>query len=210
MISAFVIDDHSLVREGIKKIINDETDMEVVGESSDGLGVLELVRECNPDIIILDITLPHKSGLELLKDIKKEFKHLPVLILSMHPEDRYAIRALRNGASGYLTKESIPIEIVTAIHKIINGGKYISSSLGEKLAVSLETWSDKPLHDNLSDREFQIMLMIAAGKKVSEISEELLLGAATVNTYRARVFDKMGFSSNIELTHYVLENKLID
>lgn len=210
MISAFIIDDHSLVREGIKKIINEETDMEVVGESSDGLGVLELVDKCNPDIVILDITLPHKSGLDLLKDIKKQFKQLPVLILSMHPEDRYAIRALRNGASGYLTKESVPEEIVDAIHKIVNGRRYISTSLGEKLAISLETWSDKPLHHNLSDREFQIMLMIASDKKVVEISEELFLGAATVNTYRARVFEKMGFNSNIELTHYVLENKLID
>lgn len=210
MIKSFIIDDHSLVREGIKKIINEETDMEVVGESADGLGVLELVDKCNPDIVILDITLPNKSGLDLLKDIKKQFKQLPVLILSMHPEDRYAIRALRNGASGYLTKDSVPEEIVDAIHKIVNGRRYISTSLGEKLAISLETWSDKPLHHNLSDREFQIMLMIASDKKVVEISEELLLGTATVNTYRARVFEKMGFNSNIELTHYVLENKLID
>jgi two-component system invasion response regulator UvrY len=165
MINVYVIDDHSLIREGIKKIVNDETDMEIIGESTDGLDVLNFLEEKEPDIIILDISMPKKSGLELLKEIKRLYQSIPVLILSMHPEDQYAIRSLRSGASGYLTKESIPEELVEAIHKIISGGKYINSLLGEKLASSLEIWSDKPLHDSLSDREFQVMLMIGSGKK---------------------------------------------
>jgi DNA-binding NarL/FixJ family response regulator len=210
MINIFIADDHALVREGVKKIINEETDMKVTGETNNSLEIVDKIKAGEYDALVLDISMPGKSGLDILKEIKIVKPKLPVLILSMHPEDRFAIRALKAGAAGYLTKESVPEELVNAIHKIIGGRKYISPFLAEKLASAIDSDSDRDPHENLSDREYQVMLMIASGKKVTEIGDELSLSIGTVNTYRTRIFEKMSFKSNIELTHYVIENKLLD
>ncbi|MBI5652267.1 MAG: response regulator transcription factor [Chloroflexi bacterium] len=210
MFKILIADDHALVREGLKKILKSETDMLVAGEAQNAAEVLEHVKTAPPDIVLLDISMPGMSGLDVLKELKQLYPRLPVLILSMHPEDRFAIRALKAGAAGYITKESAVGALVDAIRKIAAGGKYVSPALAERLAVEVEQDTAKPLHENLSDREYQVMRLIASGKKVSEIAPELHLSISTVNTYRARVLEKMKLQSNVELTRYAMENKLID
>jgi DNA-binding NarL/FixJ family response regulator len=175
MIKILIADDHPIVRQGLKQILSEEPDIEVVGEAQNSQEVLELVRKQHWDIVILDITMPGRGGLDVLKELKHERPKLPVLMLSVHPEDQYAVRALKAHASGYMTKDSAPEELVKAIRKILRGGKYISSTLAEKLAFDLETETEKPLHETLSDREHQVLLMIASGKTVSKIAEELSL-----------------------------------
>ena len=184
--------------------------MAVLGEAQNSQEVLELIRRQDWDIIVLDITMPGRGGLDVLKEIKHERPRLPVLILSIHPEDQYAVRALKAGASGYLTKESAPEELVRAIRKILRGGKYVSSALAEKMAFNLDMEAGKPLHETLSDREYQVMLMIASGKTTSEIAEEMALSIKTVSTYRARILEKMKMKSNADFTYYVIKNNLID
>ena len=210
MIKILIADDHPIVRQGLKQILSEEPDIEVVGEAQNSQEVLELVRKQHWDIVILDITMPGRGGLDVLKELKHERPKLPVLMLSVHPEDQYAVRALKAHASGYLTKDSAPEELVKAIRKILRGGKYISSTLAEKLAFDLETETDKPLHETLSDRESQVMLMIASGKTISQIAEELSLSVKTIGTYRTRILEKMKLKTNAELTHYVFKNKLIE
>jgi two-component system invasion response regulator UvrY len=210
MIKILIADDHPVVRQGLKQILSEEPDMTVLGEAQNSQEVLELVREQDWDIVILDITMPDRGGLDVLKELKHERPKLPVLILSVHPEDQYGVRALKARASGYMTKDSAPEDLVNAIRKILRGGKYISLALGEKLAVYLETETEKPLHETLSDREFQVMLMIASGKKVSEIAKALSLGVKTIDTYRARILEKMKMKNNAELTHYAFKDKLIE
>ncbi len=209
MTRILVADDHAIVRQGLKQIVADTTDLVVTGEASRGREVLERVSEDDYDVVLLDITMPDKSGLEVLEELKRLRPKLPVLILSMHPEEQYAIRALRAGASGYVTKEGVPDELITAIRKVSVGGKYISPSLAEKLAVYLEAGAKKPLHQALSDREYQVMCMIASGKTVKEISEELFLSVKTVSTYRSRVLQKMKMKNNAQLTHYCAQNRLV-
>jgi DNA-binding NarL/FixJ family response regulator len=210
MVNVIVIDDHPIVRQGLKQILLEEPDMAVFGEARNSQEALELIRKRDWDIVVLDITMPGRGGLDVLKEIKHERPRLPVLILSIHPEDQYAVRALKAGASGYLNKESAPEELVQAIRKILRGGKYVSSAFAEKLVSNLGTEAETPLHETLSDREYQVMLMIASGKTTSEIAEEMALSMKTVSTYRARILEKMGMKSNGDLTYYVIKNNLIE
>lgn len=212
MINILVADDHPLVREGLKNVVDKSTiDIKVVGEASNANELLEKLRETELDIVILDIAMPGKSGLDVLKEIKEFYPKLPVLMLSMHPEERFAVRSLKAGASGYLTKSSISEQLVKAIRKIVTQKKkYISPSVAEHLANRVDLNSDKPLHESLSDREYQIFCMIASGKNVKTIADELSLSSQTVHTYRARIKEKMRLDSNVAITRYAMENNLID
>jgi len=209
MIKILVADDHSIVRNGLKQIVGDTSDMVVAGEASNGREALNKALKDDYDVVLLDITMPDRSGLDILKEIKSQKPELPVMILSMHPEEQYAVRALKAGAAGYLTKESAPEELIKAMRKVSSGGKYVTSSLAEKLASVLETGAEKPLHQALSDREYQVLCMIASGKGVKQIASELLLSAKTISTYRSRVLRKMNMNNNIELTRYAIENRLV-
>ncbi len=204
-----VVDDHLVVRKGLKKILDETDDIEVVDEASNGQEFLSKVSKENYDMVLLDIFLPDRSGLDILKYLKVRKPGLPVLILSMYPEEQYAVRTLRAGASGYLTKTSLSEELISAIRKVREGGKYVSPALAEKLACDLETDYDKPLHENLSDREYQVMCMIGSGKRVKDIAEELFLSVKTISTYRSRILEKMKMKNNAELTYYTVENKLV-
>lgn len=210
MINILIADDHTIVRKGLKQILAETQDMIVAGEASNGYEVMEKVRNNHYDVLLLDISMPGKSGLDILKELKMENPKLPVLVLSMYPEEQYAVRVLRAGASGYLTKESAPEELVVAMRKVARGKKYVSPSLAEKLAVDLEVDASKPPHETLSDREYQVLCMIASGKTVGEIAEKLLLSAKTISTYRARILEKMNMKNSAELTHYAIQNKLVD
>ena len=209
MINVLFVEDHAIVREGLKQILTDTTDIVVADETGDGEEALSKVRERDFDIVVLDISMPGRSGLEILKELKTIRPALPVLILSMYPEELYAVRAFKGGAAGYLSKESAPTELITAIRKVSSGGKYVSPALAENLVINLGDDNGKPLHDKLSEREYQILCMIASGKTGKEIAFELKLSAKTVSTYRARVLEKMGMHSNAELTHYALQNGLV-
>jgi two-component system invasion response regulator UvrY len=210
MIKILVADDHAIVREGLKQIVAEESDMIVAGEASNATELFAFINNKSLDIIVLDINMPGKSGLEALKEIKIQNPKIPVLILSMFGEDQYGIRAIKAGASGYLKKVSAPNELVTAIRKIVNGGKYINPSLAEKLADIVDKPGSEFPHDNLSDREYQIMCSIASGKSAEEIADELALSIHTVYTYRNRILEKMSLKSNVELTQYAIQNKLIE
>lgn len=209
MIKILVADDHTVVREGIKQILTGQDDMLVEGEAGNGQEVINNITKKDFDLILLDISMPGRSGLEILEEIKTIQPKLPVLILSMHPEEQYAVRTLRAGAAGYLTKASAPQELISAIRKVSRGGKYVTSSLAEKLAFELDTGVEKPDHEKLSNREYQVMLMLASGKSVSEIAEELCLSAKTISTYRTRILEKMNMKKNAELTLYAVKNNLI-
>jgi len=210
MMKIFVADDHAIVRQGLKQIVADTPDVVVAGEASSGQEVLDKVLTNDYDVVLLDITMPDRSGLDILKELKSQKPEINILVLTIHPEEQYAVRVLKAGASGYLTKESAPEELITAIRKVAAGGKYVSSSLSEKLAFDLGTDAEKPLHQTLSDREYQVMCMIASGKTVKEVAEELLLSIKTVSTYRSRVLEKMNLKNNVELTHYAIKNRLVD
>ncbi len=210
MIKILIADDHAIVREGLKQIVADTSDMIVTAEASDGHEVLALISQDNYDVVVLDMAMPGLTGLDILKQIRRETPKLPVLILSVHPEEQYAVRSLKAGASGYLTKERAPDELITAIRKVSMGGKYITSSLAEKLAFELEVDAEKPPHKTLSDREFQVMCMIAKGRTIKNIAEELYLSPKTVSTYRSRILEKMKMKSNEELTHYARNNHLVN
>jgi two-component system invasion response regulator UvrY len=208
MIKVIIVDDHPVVRRGLKQIIEDEPDMEVAGEAINAGECFSLVRKTDCTFVVLDITLPDRNGFDVLKQLKCEHPNLPVLILSVQPEDQYGLRFIKAGASGYLMKEGAPEELVKAIRKVNAGGKYISESLAEKMASHLDAL-DKPPHENLSDREFQILCMIAQGKSLKSIAGELCVGEKTVSTYRSRIMAKMKMCTNSDLTRYALENHLI-
>lgn len=210
MIKILIADDHAIVREGLKKILSEIADMEVIDEASTGKEIIEKVRKKKFDLIVLDISLPDRSGLDILKQLKRIKPHLPILILSVHSEEHYATRALRAGASGYLTKDRAPRELIKAIRKIFEGGRYITSSLAEKLAYDLAQDTKKPLHESLSDREYQVLCMIASGKTVKEIAKELYLSEKTISTYRTRILEKMKMKNNAELTYYAIKHGLVD
>ena len=210
MIKILIADDHAIFREGLKHILTECPDVTVAAEASNGPEVLEKIWTDKYDMVLLDISMPGMSGLEVLKQLKIEKPKLPVLVLSMHPEEQYAVRILRAGASGYLTKESAPDELITAIRKISQGRKYITSSLAERLAVEMETDSEKPLHEILSDREYQVLRMIAAGRTIKQIGEDLSLSIKTVSTYRTRIMEKMKMKTNAELMHYAINQQLLD
>jgi DNA-binding NarL/FixJ family response regulator len=184
--------------------------MEVTAEAGTGLEALDLVAKHDFDILVLDISMPGRSGLDVLKDIKRLKPSLPILILSIHPEEQYAVRVFKSGASGYMTKDSAPEELLKALEKIVQGGKYVTPSLAEKMAVSLDKDIQKPAHELLSDREYQVLYRIAKGETVKEIAEELFLSAKTVSTYRARILEKMNLKNNAELIHYAFSHHLID
>ncbi|MDQ5987530.1 MAG: Response regulator GacA [Syntrophus sp. SKADARSKE-3] len=208
-INILIADDHPIVRAGFKQVIADTEDMVVADEAENGQEVLTFIQKKDYDIILLDISMPGRNGLEILKDLKVEKPKTPVLILSIYPEEQYAIRALRAGAAGYMTKASAPHELIAAIRKICQGGKYISASLAEKLTDYLDTDSAKPPHELLSDREHQVMLMIASGKTVSQIGDELCLSVKTISTYRSHILEKMKLKNNAEITLYAVKNRLI-
>ncbi len=208
-IRILIADDHPIVRAGFKLVISDTQDMTVADEAGNGQEVLNLIRKKDYDIVLLDISMPGRNGLEVLKDLKAEKPKMPVMILSIYPEEQYAVRALRAGASGYMTKASAPNELIAAIRKISQGGKYISASLAEKLTEYLDEDANKPLHEKLSDREYQVMLLIASGKTVSDIADELCLSVKTISTYRSHIIDKMRMKNNAEITLYAVQNKLI-
>jgi DNA-binding NarL/FixJ family response regulator len=210
MIEILIADDHPIVREGLKQILAETSDMVVADEASNGQEVISKVRKREFDVIILDISMPGRSGLDILKQVKSLKPELPVLILSIHPEDQYATRVLRAGASGYLTKESTSDELIEAIRKVSLGGKYITASLAEKWAFDLEIDAEKPIHKTLSDREYEVMCMIASGKTPKKIAEELCLSVKTISTYRSRILEKMKMKGNAELTYYAIKHALID
>ena len=209
MISILIADDHAIVRRGLKQIVSEQPDMTVAGEAENAQQVLDLVHARKWDVVVLDINMPGRGGLEVLKELKREHPKLPVLVLSVHPEDQYGVRVLKAGAAGYLTKDSAPDELIQAIRKVYRGGKYVSASMAETLVFELGTETDRPRHMGLSDREYQVMTMIASGKTVGEISEELSLSVKTISTYRARVLEKMKMRTNAELTHYAIQNQLL-
>ena len=210
MLKVFVVDDHPVVREGVKGILSDIPDVVVAGEAADAKQALRQTYEGDYDLVLLDISMPGVGGLEVLKQLKSEKPHLPVLMLSMYPEEQYAIRSLKAGASGYLTKESAPQELIAAIRKVCSGGKYVSASLAEKLASYLDTDLEKPVHESLSDREYQVVRMIASGKTVTEIAAELSLSVKTISTNRTRALKKMRMTTNAEITHYAIRHGLVE
>jgi two-component system, NarL family, invasion response regulator UvrY len=209
MIRILIADDHDIVRKGLIQILSDEfTDLHI-GEAGNGSELLQLARKEKWDIIISDLTMPGKNGLDVLKQLRIEYPGTPVLIISMHPEGQYAVRALRAGASGYLNKTNASEELIVAVQKILSGKKYITDKVADALAETLVTDSDKQLHELLSDREFDVLKLIASGKTISEIAEILSLSVTTVSTYRARILEKTGMKTNAELTRYAIENKLV-
>jgi two-component system, NarL family, invasion response regulator UvrY len=210
MINVVVIDDHAVVREGLKRIISENPGMAVSGEAGDGFEAMKVVKSHPCDVVLLDITMPNRNGLDVLKQIHAESPRLPVLVLSMHAEDQYAIRVLRAGAAGYLTKESAPAKLVQAIRKVVRGGKYVSQTLAEKLVFDLDADMDRVPHETLSDREFQVLCMIASGKTVGDIAEELALSVKTISTYRVRILEKLQMKNNAEITRYAIKQGLVD
>jgi DNA-binding NarL/FixJ family response regulator len=210
MIRVLVADDHTIVRRGLKEVLSESSEIVVAGEAGNAQEVLDKVRNGHWDAVILDINLPGCQGLDLLAEIRRERKDLPVLILTVYPEDQYAVRALRLGASGYLTKSSAPEQLVEAVRKIARGGRYVSPALADLLAVAVGPGSALAPHESLSEREFQTLRLIASGRTVSQIADSLHLSVKTVSTYRARVLEKMGMSTNAELTHYAVKNHLVD
>jgi two-component system invasion response regulator UvrY len=210
VLKILVADDHTIVREGLKQILGEVADMIVAGEASDGSETLRKIREDHYDLVLLDISMPGIGGLDVLKHLRSEKPDLPVLMLSMYPEEQYAVRTLKAGASGYLTKQSASDELIAAIRKVSSGGKYVTSSLAEKLASRLDTYSDKPVHERLSDREYQVVRMIASGKTVTEIADELSLSVKTISTNRIRALTKMGMKTNAEITYYAIKHGLVE
>ena len=203
-----IVDDHAVVRRGLSQIVSETSDMEVEGEASTGSEAVKLAQTHEWDAMILDITMPGRSGLDVLADLTREHPDGPVLVLSMHPEDQVAVRVLRAGAAGYMTKETAPEELVKALRKLCAGGKYVSPGLAEQLAWHLDARSARPLHDGLSDREYQVLRLMASGLTATEIASELTLSVKTISTYRRRILDKMGLKNNAELTRYAVEHGL--
>jgi two-component system invasion response regulator UvrY len=205
-----IADDHAVFRRGLKETISEAFPKVTFGEANSAPETLENVRVQNWDIVILDISMPGQSGLDILNDLRRLRPKLPILLLSMHPEEQYARRALRAGAAGYLTKESVPEELKRAVRQIVGGGRYVSATLAEKLAYDLRSGVDVPLHELLSDREFQVLRMIASGKTVKQIADEIALSVKTVSTYRARILEKTGMKTTAELIRYAFQAQLVD
>ncbi len=209
MLNILIADDHAIVRKGLIQVLEDFSEINSIDEAENGFEVEEMVRENHYDLVILDLSMPGRGGLDTLKQVKIDNPLLPVLILSIHPEEQYAVRLLKAGASGFLNKASAPEELVSAIKKVVSGGKYISSSMAEHLASEIEKDSTNMPHERLSDREYQVMLMIASGKTVSEIAQTLNLSVKTISTYRTRILEKMELENNAKLVHYALQQNLL-
>ena len=210
IIRVFIADDHAIVREGLKQILAESRDIILAGEAENGLDAIRLFRKSKCNVMLLDISMPDRSGIDVLKQVKKENPEIAVLMLSMHREDQYAIRSLKAGASGYLTKQSAPKELVTAIRQVASGQKYVSAALAQELASAIGDDHQTALHDTLSDREYLTLTMIASGKTVSTIAQELSLSVKTISEYRARLLVKMKLKNSAELTHYAIKNQLIE
>ncbi len=204
-----IADDHPVVRSGLKQMLQTEADMEVVGEAKNGSEALELVRELDWDVAILDYSMPGRSGVELLKEIKREHPDRPVLVLSILPEELHATQVFKAGGAGYLNKESASDELTAAIRKVVKGGKYVSPRLAEKLASELAPGGQKPLHETLSDREYRVMWLLASGKQINHIADEMILSPSTISTYRARILKKLKLGNNAELVHYAVKHRLV-
>ena len=210
MIKVLIADDHPLFREGIKRMLSETSDIVVADEASNGQEVFKIVEKNDFDVIMLDISMPGRSGLDIIKQLKCDRPDLHILILSMHSEEEYAERALKAGAAGYLVKKTTPDEVVTAIRKVSMGKKYVSSSLAERLACHVGKNFEKLPHETLSDREYEVMCMIASGKRIKEIAEELSLSRKTITTHRTHILEKMRLKNNSQLTHYAIQNQLVN
>jgi two-component system, NarL family, invasion response regulator UvrY len=204
-----IADDHPVVRQGLKQILALDSDVAVVGEAKNGAEALDLARRLEWDVAILDYSMPGRSGVDLLKEFKREYPRRPVLILSMYPEELHATRVLKAGGAGYINKESASEELVAALRKVMAGGKYVSAALAEKLAFELAPDSQKPLHETLSDREYRVMWLLASGKQINQIAKEMFLSPNTVSTYRARILRKLQLANNAQLVQYAIQNQLI-
>jgi DNA-binding NarL/FixJ family response regulator len=209
MIRVLIADDHTIVRQGLRQVLEETNDISVVAEANDGREVMSAVRSQEVDVAVIDISMPGRSGLEVLQDLKSVRPKISVLVLTMHPEEHYAVRALRAGAAGYLTKSSAADELIEAIRKVSRGGRYVTASVAERLALEFQLAGDKPLHEFLSDREHQVMCMIARGMSVTEIGDELALSSKTVSTYRTRILTKLGLKNNAEIVRFALKEGLI-
>lgn len=210
MIQILVADDHSIVRKGVKQIVEETDDISVTAEACNGAETLNQVHHTAFDVLVLDIAMPDMNGIDVLRQIRNDGYRVPVLILSMYPETHYAVRLLRLGASGYLTKDRAPEELITAIRTVSQGKRYITPTLAESLVENLDNDGTIPQHKALSDREFQVLIMIGSGKTVNQIAEKLNLSAKTISTYRTRILEKMRMTTNAQLTHYVVRNKLVE
>lgn len=210
MIRVVIADDHTIVREGLRQLLQAAGDFEVVGEARDGLETLQLARSLEFDVLLLDISMPGRSGMDLIKQIRSERPRLRIMVLSMHQEHQYAVRAIRAGASGYLTKESASRELGTALRRVASGGAYVTPEVAEQLALGAMPHSDAPPHTTLSDREFQVLRLLVSGKGVSEIAEGLNLSVKTVSTHKARLMQKLGIANSSELFRYAIHHRLID
>lgn len=209
MMRVLIVDDHAIVRRGLRALLTDEFPGAAFGEASNAREAVELLRKKQWDVALLDITLPGKGGLDLLKDLKAEWPGLPVLVLSGHAEDQFAVRVLKAGGGGYLTKESAPEELAKAIRKILAGGRYVSAALAEKLALGVKTDPTRTPHETLSDREYEVMSRIASGKTVKEIADELSLSSKTISTYRSRILEKLSVKNSAEIVQYAIRNGLV-
>ncbi len=209
-IRVLIADDHAIIRQGLKQILSDTEDLEVVAEADGGVKALQVLRNTQCDVVLMDVSMPDRNGIDTLKLVKKEFPRLPVLILSMHPEEQYAVRALRAGAAGYLSKQGAPEQLVTAIRQVAAGKKYVSAAVAEELANAIGEDVERPPHEKLSDREYQTLCMISSGKTLTQIAEQLNLSVKTVSVYRARLLEKMKLRNNAELTHYGLKHGLVE
>jgi DNA-binding NarL/FixJ family response regulator len=209
MLKILIADDHSIVRAGLKQVLADTPDMTVADEAGSTEEAIRKALDGDFDVVVLDISMPGRGGVEVLKQIKSQKPKLPVLVLSMHPEEQYALRVLKAGAAGYLTKESVTEELINAIRKVSKGMKYVSSHMAQEIAFALDSDTERPIHETLSDREFQVLCMIASGKPAREIAEELSLSVKTVSTYRSRILEKMRMKSSAELTNYAIKNDLV-
>ncbi len=205
-----IADDHAVFRRGLRETLAEGFSRITFGEARTAQEALDHVRRQDWDVVILDISMPGKSGLDILDELKRLRPKLPILLLSMHPEEQFARRALKAGAAGYLTKDSVPEELKEAVRRVVVGGRYVSATLAEKLAVDLREGADRPIHELLSDREFQVLRMIASGKTVKQIAEEIALSVKTVSTYRGRILEKTGMKTNAELIRYALQTQLVD
>ena len=210
MIRVLITDDHPVIRRGLREILSERDDMEVGGEASNAAEALALVQKGKWDVVLMDITMPGRSGLDALRDIKELRPQLPVLLLSIHPEDQYALRALKAGASGYLTKESAPEELVNAILKVVAGGRYVSASFAERLAEEVGGHGGRLPHETLSDREYEVLCHIGRGKSVSQIAQEMSLSVKTVSTYRTRLLEKLNLATTPEIMRYAIDHNLVD
>ncbi len=210
MIKILIADDHALIRKGLKQILDDSPDMRVTGEAENGMQAIQMALQNEYDLILLDISLPDKNGIDVLKQIKANNPNTPVLMLSMHAEDQYAVRSMKAGAAGYLNKQGVPAQLLTAIRNVASGKKYISTELAEQLANGLSQGYQELAHQTLSDREYQTLCLMASGKKLSEMAKIMSLSPKTVSVYRSRLLEKMKLKTNAEAIHYAISNHLIE